>query len=106
MKHNGKGLMDFINFIKLFFFAFRLMNTHSSNVTSEQELSIVTPLKRWVTFIKFKSSGRTYSRVYYLTLSEDAIHYRGSKRKSKFEACTKNSDPFSLSIKIITMFFF
>ncbi|CAF1076039.1 unnamed protein product [Rotaria sordida] len=65
----------------------RLMNTYSSDVSQLQELNIINQLKHRVTFIKFKSSGHSYSRIYYLNLSEDAIHYLGSKHKSKIEAC-------------------
>ncbi|CAF1340973.1 unnamed protein product [Adineta steineri] len=63
------------------------MNTESSSIIDTQQIDIVNPLKRRTTFIKFKPNGRTYSRVYYLVLSEDSIHYRGSKSKSKTEAC-------------------
>ena len=48
---------------------------------------LVNSLKQRVTLIKYRSNGHTYSRIYYLTLSEDAIHYQGSKRRSKHEAC-------------------
>jgi inactive phospholipase C-like protein 2 len=63
------------------------MDTDLSNITQTQETNLVNLLKRRTTFIKHKSNGRTYSRLYYLVLSEDSIHYRGSKKKSKTEAC-------------------
>lgn len=50
--------------------------------------NLVDPLKRRETFIKFKANGRSYARIYYLTFSEHAIYYRGSKHRSKREVCT------------------
>ena len=55
---------------------------------NETDANLIEPLKRRQTFIKFKPNGRTYSRIYYLISSEDAIHYLGSKHKAKREACT------------------
>ncbi|CAF3849368.1 unnamed protein product, partial [Rotaria sordida] len=63
------------------------MDNDPSNIASTQQIHIVNILKRRTTFIKYKPNGRTYSRIYYLVLSEDAIHYCGSKHKSKHEAC-------------------
>jgi hypothetical protein len=63
------------------------MDTDPSNTTETQQTDLVNVLKRRITFIKYKPNGRTYSRLYYLVLSEDSIHYLGSKRKSKTEAC-------------------
>jgi hypothetical protein len=60
------------------------MNT---DVRQTENIDILNRLKRRVTFIKYKPNGHTYSRVYYLILSEDAIHYQGSRRKSHREAC-------------------
>ncbi|CAF0741347.1 unnamed protein product [Rotaria sordida] len=65
----------------------RIMDNDPSNIASTQQIHIVNILKRRTTFIKYKPNGRTYSRIYYLVLSEDAIHYCGSKHKSKHEAC-------------------
>ncbi|CAF1253887.1 unnamed protein product [Rotaria sp. Silwood1] len=65
----------------------RLMSIDSSTTNQLQDSNLIDQLKHRVTFIKFKSSGRTYSRIYYLNLSEDAIHYLGSRHKSKREAC-------------------
>jgi hypothetical protein len=48
---------------------------------------LVSRLKRRTTLIKHKANGHTYSRVYYLALSEDAIHYQGSRYRKKHEAC-------------------
>ncbi|CAF1107674.1 unnamed protein product [Adineta steineri] len=64
-----------------------LMTTDSTSLSEIQKTNVIDQLKRRVTFIKYKSNGRTYSRIYYVNLSEDAIHYQGSKRKSKHEAC-------------------
>ncbi|UJR09709.1 hypothetical protein I4U23_013938 [Adineta vaga] len=64
----------------------RLMSTDSSDLTETQKSNLLDGLKRRVTFIKYKRNGRTYSRIYYLVLAEDAIHYRGSTH-SKREAC-------------------
>ena len=66
---------------------FRLMATHSSNLDETEELNMINRLKRRVTFIKYKSNCHTYSRIYYLSLSEDSINYQGSRHKSKHEAC-------------------
>ena len=63
------------------------MNTGSSSINQTQQSNIINLLKPRTTFIKYKSNGHTYSRVYYLVLSEDSIHYCGSKRKSKYLAC-------------------
>lgn len=63
------------------------MDTDLSTVTQTQQTDLVNFLKRRTTFIKYKSNGQTYSRIYYLVLSEDAIHYLGSKKSSKIEAC-------------------
>jgi len=63
------------------------MNTNSSDATEILESKLVNPLKCRQTFIKFKSTGRTYSRIYFLILSDDAIHYLGSRYKNKREAC-------------------
>ncbi|CAF3304858.1 unnamed protein product [Rotaria sp. Silwood2] len=65
----------------------RLMSINASAESQLQASNIINQLKCRQTFVKFKSSGHTYSRIYYLTLSEDAIHYLGSKHKSKNEAC-------------------
>ena len=50
---------------------------------------LVDDLKRRVTLIKHKSSGKTFSRIFFLTSAEDAIHYDGSRRGITQEACTK-----------------
>jgi len=63
------------------------MQTDSSALTESQQTDLINPIQRRTTFIKFKSNGRSYSRVYYLVLSEDAIHYIGSKSSSKIQAC-------------------
>jgi len=63
------------------------MDIDPSNITQAQQTNLVNILKRRTTFIKYKPNGRTYSRLYYLVLSEDSIHYFGSKTKSKNEAC-------------------
>ncbi|CAF1576103.1 unnamed protein product [Rotaria magnacalcarata] len=65
----------------------RLMNTNDLQVSGIEVSNIVNQLKHQVTFIKFKSNCHTYSRIYYLALSEDVIHYKGSRDKSKNEAC-------------------
>lgn len=59
------------------------MNNESANVISNQQANIVNVLKRRTTFIKYKPNCHSYSRLYYLVLSEDAIHYLGSRKKSK-----------------------
>lgn len=89
MKYDGKG--DLFNsllslFLKSFF---RIMDSDQSNLIPTQT-NIVNVLKRRTTFIKYKPTGRTYSRLYYLILSEDAIHYLGSRHKSKRLACMVN----------------
>jgi hypothetical protein len=66
------------------------MNTDPSDIPETEKSNIINRLKRRETFIKFNSSGRTYSRIYYLSLSEDAIHYQGSRHKSKLKACRSN----------------
>lgn len=63
------------------------METDASNIIDTEQTNLLNSLKRRTTFIKYKPNGRTYSRLYYLVLSEDAIHYYGSKRSSKYEAC-------------------
>jgi hypothetical protein len=88
MKHNGKGSNFIANFFIQIFFLIRIMDTDSSNITQTQQTNLVNLLKRRTTFIKYKPNGRTYSRLYYLALSEDSIHYFGSRVKSKDEACT------------------
>ncbi|CAF3395848.1 unnamed protein product [Rotaria sp. Silwood1] len=65
----------------------RIMDNDPSNIISTQQTNIVNIMKRRTTFIKHKPNGRTYSRLYYLVLSEDAIHYFSSKHKSKRQAC-------------------
>jgi hypothetical protein len=65
----------------------RLMDINPSGMTDIQQSELVNQLKRQVTFIKYKSNGRSYSRLYYLVLSEDAVDYQGSKRKSNHQAC-------------------
>jgi hypothetical protein len=60
---------------------FRLMSI------DQTDANLIEPLKRRQTFIKFKANGHTYSRIYYLTSSDDAIHYLGSRYRSKYEAC-------------------
>jgi len=64
-----------------------LIITNASDETGRLESNLINPLQRRQTFIKFKPNGRTYSRIYYLISSQDAIHYLGSKRKAKYEAC-------------------
>ena len=54
--------------------------------------------------IKFRPNGHTYSRVYFLTMSEDAIHYQGSRYRSKFEACMKISKIILISHKQMNSF--
>lgn len=73
-------------------FDFRLLKKHPIEVNGMQESTILNPLKRRVTFIKYRPDGHTYARIYYLTLCEDAIHYQGSRKKSKREACMKIND--------------
>jgi hypothetical protein len=70
------------------------MDTHSLNLSQAQQSDMINRLKPRVTFIKYKLNCHTYSRIYYLTLSEDSIHYQGSKRKSKHEACMKIKTSF------------
>jgi hypothetical protein len=53
----------------------------------QTEANLIDHLKHRQTFIKFKSTGRTYARTYYLNSSDDEIHYLGSKHRSKYEAC-------------------
>lgn len=66
------------------------MHSNSIDATETSELNPIDRLKRRQTFIKFKSNTHTYSRIYYLILSADAIHYLGSRKKSKIEACMNN----------------
>lgn len=63
------------------------MHPDEVEITDEQKAHLIDRLKRRTTFIKYKVNGRTYSRLYYLLLSEDAIHYQGSRRRSKHDAC-------------------
>ena len=63
------------------------MDTDPSNITQTHQTNLVNLLKRRTTFIKYRPNGRTYSRLYYLILSEDSIHYRGSKNNAKRQAC-------------------
>lgn len=65
----------------------RIMDDNPSTITETQQTDLVNSLKRRTTFIKYKPTARSYSRLYYLVLSEDAIHYLGSRIKSKREAC-------------------
>lgn len=48
---------------------------------------MVDRIKRRTNFVKFKPNGKTYSRIYFLALSEDEIHYVGSKSPKKYLAC-------------------
>ena len=66
------------------------MHDDLSPSSQTEQVDLVNQLKRRRTFIKYKSNGRSYSRVYYLILSEDAIHYCGSRRKSNRKACLIN----------------
>jgi hypothetical protein len=63
------------------------MLSNSSETISTLPNDILNRLQRRVTCIKFKATGRTYARIYYLTLAEDAIHYQGSKHRAKHQAC-------------------
>lgn len=63
------------------------MDTDPSNSINTEQTDLINLLKHRTTFIKYKPNGRTYSRLYYLILSEDSIHYLGSKHKFKREAC-------------------
>ena len=63
------------------------MDINPTSITQIEQNNLVNQLKRRTTFIKYKPNGRSYSRVYFLVLSEDAIHYQGSKSKSKSQAC-------------------
>lgn len=78
-----------MTFLRIFFYLFpiRIMDDNPSNITETQQTDLVNSLKRRTTFIKYKPTTRTYSRLYYLVLSEDAIHYLGSRTKSKRQAC-------------------
>ena len=92
MKLNGTGLIffavaDALTEPRLFSALFRLMDVNPTNITQTQQTNLVNQLKRRTTFVKYKPNGRSYSRLYYLVLSEDAIEYYGSKHKSKREAC-------------------
>jgi len=66
---------------------FRLVNTNSSDATKILESNLIDLLKRRKTFTKFKANGHVYSRIYYLLPSGNAVHYIGSRYKSKCEAC-------------------
>ncbi|CAF4038102.1 unnamed protein product, partial [Adineta steineri] len=71
----------------------RLKTTDLSNINAIEELNILNRLKCGQTFIKFKSNGHSYSRIYYLDIFENAIHYSGSSHKFKHKACKiKNID--------------
>ncbi|CAF3334143.1 unnamed protein product [Rotaria socialis] len=71
----------------------RLTNHDPTTIVSSHQTDAVNILKRRTTFVKYKSTGRTYARLYYLVLSEDSIHYLGSRTKSKRQACIiKNID--------------
>lgn len=63
------------------------MDVNPTNITQTQQTNLVNQLKRRSTFVKYKSTGRSYSRLYYLVLSEDAIEYYGSKHKQRRQAC-------------------
>ncbi len=78
--------LGFLNIINDFSY-FRLMNTDLFDQTEQLESQLIKPLIHRQTFIKFKANGHTYSRIYYLTSSDDAIHYLGSRYRSKYEAC-------------------
>ena len=65
----------------------RLMDVNPTNITQTQQTNLVNQLKRRATFVKYKSTGRSYSRLYYLVLSEDAIEYYGSRHKQRRQAC-------------------
>ncbi|CAF1285163.1 unnamed protein product [Adineta steineri] len=71
----------------------RLKTTDLSNINAIEELNILNRLKCGQTFIKFKSNGHSYSRIYYLDIFENAIHYSGSSHKFKHKSCKiKNID--------------
>ena len=63
------------------------MDINPTGIDETEQNNLVNRLKRRTTLIKYKPTGRTYSRVYYLSLSEDVIRYQGSKNKSKSQAC-------------------
>jgi hypothetical protein len=91
MTQNGEGslMIDFdCGPQRELLLAFRLMDT--AEISKEQKANLIDRLKRRVTFIKYKLNGHTYSRIYYLVLSEDAIHYQGSAHRSKHEACKED----------------
>lgn len=61
----------------------RIMDINPTGSNEIEQNNLVNQLKRRTTLIKYKANGRSYSRLYYLGLSEDAIFYQGSKNKSK-----------------------
>ncbi|CAF0734693.1 unnamed protein product [Didymodactylos carnosus] len=61
-----------------------------SDQNAEERNLTVEKLKKRTTFIKYKSTGKSYSRTYFLTLSEDAIRYLGSRRGGKSKAYRVN----------------
>ena len=63
------------------------MDNDPSAIVQTHQTNMVNHLKRRTTFIKYRPNGRTYSRLYYLVLSEDSIHYTSAKYKSIREAC-------------------
>jgi hypothetical protein len=92
MKYSGKGLKEFIRDIEseVFFFLFRLLSTDVLDQTKELRDNLIERLKHRQTFVKFKSNGRTYSRIYFLNSSDDIVLYLGSRYKLKREACMTN----------------
>lgn len=71
---------------------FRLM--HRSSTMNEISID---RLKEHRTFVKYKSNGKTYSRIYFLNLAEDAIEYLGSRNSSKDRRC-KSKAPLTFRI--------
>jgi inactive phospholipase C-like protein 2 len=75
------------NLILINLISIRIMDNDPSAIIQTHQTNMVNCLQRRTTFIKYRPNGLTYSRVYFLVLSEDSIHYMSAKYKSIREAC-------------------
>lgn len=95
MTNGGKGLsIRGLSCYPFYYLILRLNSYQSAARTAVDRGSLIDRLKHRQTFIKYKSNGRHYARVYFLNAAEDAIYYFSRKHKAQREACRR---PYSFT---------
>mgnify|MGYP006996224951 CR=1 FL=1 len=70
-----------------YFNVLRLNSVDQFEETKTYQKELIDRLKHRETLVKYKITGKSYARIYFLNQAEDAIWYYSVKHKIKREAC-------------------